>query len=92
MARQSAVHKGTINKAGVGHREPALRHMLGIIRFVSYAPFELGESLPERLRFYRMIHGISREKLAGMLGVDEGYLLALGDGAAPTGQEVRGTD
>lgn len=30
--------------------------------------------MPERLRSYRRVHGISREKLAGMLRVDEGTL------------------
>lgn len=37
-------------------------------------PFSVGDSLPERLRAYRRIHGISRKKLAGMLGVDESTL------------------
>jgi DNA-binding transcriptional regulator YiaG len=57
-----------------GHREPAIWALPGIIKFLGYVPFAIGESLPERLIGYRKIHGLSRKKLARILGVDEGTL------------------
>jgi DNA-binding transcriptional regulator YiaG len=48
--------------------------MPGIIRFLGYVPFETGESLPERLKSYRQIHGLSSNKLAHILSLDEGTL------------------
>lgn len=68
------MHKGTVTNWELGHSEPALRHMPGVIRLLGYVPFEPGGSLPERVRAYRMIHGISRKELAGMLRVDEDTL------------------
>lgn len=69
------VDENTIMNWELGHCQPALRTIPGIIEFLGYVPFELGESLMERLRSYRRVHGISRQKLAGMLGVDEATLL-----------------
>jgi transcriptional regulator with XRE-family HTH domain len=68
------VDKTTIMNWERGHRTPAIRHIPAIIRFLGYLPFAAGDSLPERLRAYRRVHGISRKKLAGMLNVDEGTL------------------
>jgi transcriptional regulator with XRE-family HTH domain len=65
------VDKTTIMNWERGHRTPALRHIPEIIRFLGYLPFAVGDSLPERLRSYRRVHGISRKKLARMLKVDE---------------------
>jgi transcriptional regulator with XRE-family HTH domain len=66
------VDKTTIMNWERGHRTPAIRHIPKIIRFLGYVPFSVGDSLPERLKAYRQIHGISRKKLARILGVDEG--------------------
>jgi transcriptional regulator with XRE-family HTH domain len=66
------VDKTTIMNWERGHRTPAIRHVPEIIRFLGYVPFSVGDSLPERLRAYRRVHGISRKKLAAMLGADEG--------------------
>jgi DNA-binding XRE family transcriptional regulator len=68
------VDKTTIMNWERGHREPAIWNLPAIIEFLGYVPFELGESLAERLRAYRRIHGISRRKLAGMRRVDEATL------------------
>ncbi len=48
--------------------------MPAIIRFLGYIPFEFGGTLPERLIGYRKTRGLSRKKLARILGVDEGTL------------------
>ncbi len=58
----------------LGHRSPAIWALPGIIKFLGYVPFELGHTLPKKLIGYRKIHGLSRKKLARILGVDEGTL------------------
>ncbi len=68
------VDKSTVMNWERGRSEPALWTIPGIIEFLAYVPFELGESLPERLRAYRRRYGISRQKLAGILEVDEATL------------------
>ncbi len=68
------VDKTTIMNWEKGHRIPAIRHIPAIIRFLGYVPFSVGDSLPERLKAYRKIRGLSRKKLARILGVDEGTL------------------
>jgi transcriptional regulator with XRE-family HTH domain len=45
-----------------------------IIQLLGYVPFPIGESLPERLKAHRKIRGLSRKRLARILGVDEGTL------------------
>lgn len=50
------------------------RHTPKIIRFLGYVPFSVGDSLPEPLKAYRKFRGLSRKKLARILGVDEGTL------------------
>jgi DNA-binding transcriptional regulator YiaG len=68
------VDKTTIMNWERGHREPAIWALPGIIQFLGYVPFELGHTLPEQLMGYRKIRGLSRKKLARILGVDEGTL------------------
>jgi transcriptional regulator with XRE-family HTH domain len=65
------VDKTTIMNWERGHRSPAIWTLPGIIKFLGYIPFELGHTLPERLIGYRKTRGLSRKKLARMLGVDE---------------------
>jgi transcriptional regulator with XRE-family HTH domain len=68
------VDKTTIMNWELGHRSPAIWALPGIIKFLGYVPFAIGESVPERLIGYRKIRGLSRKKLARILGVDEGTL------------------
>jgi transcriptional regulator with XRE-family HTH domain len=65
------VDKTTIMNWEGGHRTPAIRYMPAIIRFLGYVPFSVGDSLPDRLKAYRRIRGLSRKRLARILGVDE---------------------
>jgi transcriptional regulator with XRE-family HTH domain len=51
---------------------PALWFMPGIIRFLGYTPNTPAKTLGERLRACRRERGISQEKLADLLEVDEG--------------------
>jgi DNA-binding transcriptional regulator YiaG len=54
-----------------GRTSPAIRHVPRILAFLGYVPFAASRSLPERLRTYRQINGLSQAKLARQLGVDE---------------------
>lgn len=51
---------------------PALSFVPGIIRFLGYAPATPAASLGEQLRAWRRLRGISQEKFADLLEVDEG--------------------
>lgn len=65
------VNPSTIKNWEQGHTEPALRHWPALIGFLGYLPFEVGDTLPERIRAYRKIHGLSKRRLADRLGVDD---------------------
>lgn len=52
-----------------------------LFAFLGCVPFERGESLSERLRDYRRVHGLSRKKLAHLLGVDQSTLCRWETGA-----------
>ncbi len=44
----------------LGRREPRLPHGPAIIEFLRFVPFEVGETLGERIRAWRKIHGVPR--------------------------------
>ena len=45
--------------------------MPGIIHFLGYVPFQVGDSIPEQLKAYRRVYGLSQRQLADALGVDD---------------------
>jgi transcriptional regulator with XRE-family HTH domain len=53
---------------------PALRLMPSLGRFLGYAPYTPAQSLPEKLKALRQSMGLSRKRLAKLLGVDESSL------------------
>ncbi len=53
---------------------PALRLMPSLGRFIGYAPYTPAHSLPEKLKARRQSIGLSRKRLAKLLGVDESSL------------------
>ena len=53
---------------------PAMKHWPGIIEFLGYDPNPVPVTTGEKLLAYRRTLGISRKKLAGQFGVDEGTL------------------
>ncbi len=77
VARQLGANVNTVTNWEVGRSAPALRYIPGIIRFLSYVPFDTtGDSSPlfRRLEHYRRVRGLSQKRLAGMLGVDPSTL------------------
>jgi len=71
VAELVGVDCDTVRNWEMGRSEPALRHWPGVHRILGFIPFEIGESLPERLRAYRRIRGISQGMLAREIGVNE---------------------
>lgn len=69
-AEQIGVTTDSITNWELGRTEPAIRYMPGIVNFLGYVPFSLGDSFPERLMAYRMIRGLSQKQLARELGID----------------------
>jgi transcriptional regulator with XRE-family HTH domain len=53
---------------------PALPGIPGIIRFLGYNPLPEAETVAQKLTRYRTSQGISQEKLAKQLGIDESTL------------------
>ena len=72
VAKQLGVNKDTIRNWEVGRAAPALWRWPAIIRFLGYVPFSNNGALPDRLRCYRRLHGLSQKRLAALLGVDPG--------------------
>jgi transcriptional regulator with XRE-family HTH domain len=53
---------------------PALPGMPGIITFLGYNPLPEAETISQKLTRYRTAQGISQEKVAKQLGIDESTL------------------
>jgi transcriptional regulator with XRE-family HTH domain len=70
VANKIGVNPSTILNWEQGHTSPALRHWPAVIDFLGFVPFGGGESLGERIRAWRTIHGVPRDELAARLGVD----------------------
>jgi len=52
--------------------KPGLARIPKIIEFLGCDPFEpLSESLAEKIKAYRRVHGLSQKNLAEQLGVDQ---------------------
>ena len=71
LAACLGVDKTTIGNWERNLTSPALQHGPSIIHFLGYAPLESGGSLPEQLRAYRWMHGVTQRQLAETIGVDE---------------------
>jgi len=71
VAELVGVDCDTVRDWEMGRSEPALRHWPRVHRILGFIPFEIGESLSERLKAYRTISGVSQANLATEMGVDE---------------------
>jgi len=50
--------------------EPELRHMPAVIRFLGYVPFPCPDDPVGRLRYYKLVNGLSYERLGAVMGRD----------------------
>lgn len=55
--------------------EPELRHIPKIIEFLGYTPFECPEDLIGKLKYFKLINGLSYERLGKLMGRDPEQLM-----------------
>ncbi|MBI5188179.1 MAG: transcriptional regulator, partial [Nitrospirae bacterium] len=55
--------------------EPELKHMPKIIEFLGYVPFECPEDPIGKLRYFKLVNGLSYERLGEMMDRDPGQLM-----------------
>lgn len=75
VAALLGVTEGTICYWENKRNAPALRLIPRIIEFLQYAPWAPCQSVLERLKMQRQNLGLSRKRLAKILGVDESSLV-----------------
>jgi transcriptional regulator with XRE-family HTH domain len=82
VARIIHVDEMTIVNWELSLTEPHPKNIPAVIDFLGYVPDNLvaTESLGDKIRKYRMLHGLSRKKLAKVLGIDEAALTRLETG------------
>ena len=88
-AAQMGVYPETIRNWELGWREPALRSLPAIVRFLGYSPLPQGETLGERIVGYRKLRGVSRERLARELRIDPTTLWRWESGRADPSPQLR---
>ncbi len=70
VAAKLGVRVDTIRNWEVGRFGPALWQWPAIVRFLGYLPFSTDGDLPDKLKAYRRVHGLSQVRLARLIGVD----------------------
>lgn len=50
--------------------EPELKHMPKVIEFLGYTPFECPEDPVGKLRYFKLVNGLSYERLGNLMGRD----------------------
>ena len=69
--------------------QPIPKYMPGLIQFLGYVPFPQPKTLSERLRRYRLIHGLTQRELAKQLKVSQDSIIGWESGShIPTGRSV----
>ena len=71
VARIIGVTTDTITYWEKGRAEPGIRYMPRIVDFLGYIPSEYPTALPEQLRLYRMLFGLTQEYAADEFNLDE---------------------
>lgn len=74
MGRQVGVDPLTVKNWEKNHTQPRLHLLPRIIEFLSYIPYTPIHSFPEQFAAYRRSLGLSRGRLAKLLGLDESTL------------------
>jgi len=70
--------------------EPELIHIPKIIKFLGYVPFECPDDLLGRLRYYKLINGMSFERLGAAMGRDPEQLVDwMSNGMKPCKRNVQ---
>ena len=70
--------------------EPELVHIPKIIAFLGYVPFECPDDLLGRLRYYKLVNGMSFERLGAAMGRDPEQLVDwLSNGMKPCKRNVQ---
>jgi len=77
----------TVTNWELSRTAPALRFIPSIIRFLGYVPFPPGQSLADRLRAGRRALGLSQERLAAIVGVNESTMARWERGSRQPGGE-----
>ena len=71
VADRLGVDPSTVTNWELNRTSPALRLLPRLFQFLGYMPCPAGQSWADRLRNSRRSLGLSQERLAGVLGVDE---------------------
>ncbi len=72
VAQLVGVNTTTIRNWEINRFTPKIRYIPRIIHFLGYCPYRPTRSFPEWLKMCRNVAGLSQEKLAKLLRVDEG--------------------
>lgn len=70
-------------------KEPALRLMSGIIKFLGYCPYHPCPTFSEQVTMWRKMHGLSILDVAHTIGIDERTLAKFERGSHPSGRVQR---
>lgn len=68
------VSESCVTNWELGHTEPEICYVPAIIEFIGYCPYTPTADLIARLRAIRWAFGLTQEKLAKLMGVDESSL------------------
>ncbi|MDR3402012.1 MAG: helix-turn-helix transcriptional regulator [Chthoniobacter sp.] len=78
LQREAAAQIGcdtdTVTNWEKGRSTPDLKHVAKVVEFLGFNPFELGDSLGERLASFRRERSMSRKDFARQIGVDPSTL------------------
>lgn len=71
VATYIGVTEETIMRWEIGSAEPQIQFVPKVIQFLGYNPYpNETETFGGRLKFYRMLHGLSHKKMGKLVGVD----------------------
>jgi transcriptional regulator with XRE-family HTH domain len=72
VARMLGVDTMTVNNWERNRCQPKLYLTQKIVQFLGYTPFSTTEkpTISEAIKAYRLNHGLSQKKMAGLLGID----------------------
>ena len=88
VAEELAVVEITITGWEKSNTKPSVRQIPKILRFLGYNPLRAPESLAERLKYHRTTLGLSQEKVAHILDLDESTLAGVERGSQKPNQMV----